>query len=169
MNRQATTMKQIECLLVRLRPRIISIGGGNDTGDDLFGDVCLACIQKVDRYSWDDPRIEGRVIQIALNLNARRLKKRERHQSVGEWPIEDSSLIGQCDSSLYRSDRGELAEQAKRLVEQLPVKDQQIIWSHFKDNELYESIASRFQMTAVNVRTRLCRALKTLRHKLNPQ
>ncbi|NLX95411.1 MAG: hypothetical protein GXY83_04475 [Rhodopirellula sp.] len=57
-------MNEIVSVLERLRPAIERIGGGREDGEDLYGDVALACVEELDRYDWMHPEIEGRVIRM---------------------------------------------------------------------------------------------------------
>jgi hypothetical protein len=68
-------MDQMVAILTQLRPAIQRLAGGGYDGEDLYGNVALACVEKAEHYDWTHPQIRTRVLRIARNLNIRRIRK----------------------------------------------------------------------------------------------
>ncbi len=75
----------------------MAIGGGGADGDDLFGDVQLACVCHANDYDWCHPEIEWRVVRMARNMRISRHRKSLKRKHVSLDAATDATSVNQTD------------------------------------------------------------------------
>ena len=152
--------EKIGFLLEGLRPSIQRLGGGSHDGEDLYGDVCLACLEKGDRYDWSHAKIEGRVICMANNLRITRV----RHERLRKHL---RLLGGDCealarDSRTVRETEDVPLSDLLAAVAALPDKYRKVIQEHYFSGKRLVAIAKEMKLPPATIRTRHRRALERL-------
>jgi len=160
MDNMTLQQRQMVFLLESLRPWIEQLGGGKHEGEDLFGDVQLACVQNADRYDWWHPKIGGLVVRIARNLRVTRLR-RERLRRHARLPAEDCPALACEDSTGIERPLPDLA-QWQEVMDSLPDRYRHIIEEHFARGKRLITIARQMSLPPATVRTRCRRALQRL-------
>ncbi len=153
-------MDQMTFLLERLRPVIERMGGGGFDGEDLYGDVCLACSEKWDRYDWSHSKIEGRIMCMAKNLRVKRFR-RERLRKYMHLPSDD------CRTLTYEVGSVEerkvlLCMRCRDAIDSLPDRYRQVIHEHFINGKRLVAIAWAMNLPSATIRTHCRRALQQL-------
>jgi len=160
-------MEKMTALLARLRPAIERLGGGGHEGEDLFGDVALACVEKYDRYDWSHPKIEGRVLRIAKNLHIRRLRS-ERVRKCASLPAHDCRALAHYDVQLRETDVvGSWS--CQEALAGLPPLYRRVLHEHLVKGKRLVKIASELNLPSATIRTHHRRGLKQLARDLEMQ
>lgn len=106
-------MDEMLRVLEGLRPAIERLGGRGHDGEDLYGDVSLACVEKKGRYDWSHPGIKGRVMRIARNLHVTR-HRRERLRRHEMLPPDCSDFASPARSDICNAEHTLASHEAVR-------------------------------------------------------
>jgi len=153
-------MNEMTALLERLRPAIERLEGRRHDGEELYGEVALACVQKSQRYDWSHPQIERRVMRMARNLRIGRLR-RERLRRHGPLPADDCRALAYEDFPSEET-RGLDSIACQEAIARLPAPYRRVILEHFTRRKRFVAIASEMTLPAATVRTHCRRALQQL-------
>jgi RNA polymerase sigma factor (sigma-70 family) len=153
-------METLARILGKLRPTIERIGGGGHDGDDLFGEVALACVEKHDRYDWSHPLIKGRIIRIAKNLRIKSLR-RERLRKHASLPTDDCFAFA-ADQATENEHKTLSPTSCAAAVCSLSDPYRHVIHEHFTKGKRLVTIAEELNVPSATIRTRCRRALRQL-------
>jgi RNA polymerase sigma factor (sigma-70 family) len=157
------TMDQMVAILTQLRPAIQRLAGGGYDGEDLYGNVALACVEKAEHYDWTHPQIRTRVLRIARNLNIRRIRKerwRRDHILLSVLSAEHPRLATlEC---VEAEADGRSCTEWRAAVQELAEPYRRVIQQRFSEGKRFAAIARDMNMPSATVRTRCRRALQHL-------
>ena len=154
-------MNTMALLLERLRPAIERLGGCRIAGEDLYGDVCLACVRQANRYDWSHPQIEGRVLRIARNLWITRLR-RESLRRCSQLPHDSNCQALSYSACLVDESKSQVQSRCAEAVSRLSPRCRRIIREHIFKGESLVRIAEKMRIPAPTVRTLWRRARQQL-------
>jgi RNA polymerase sigma factor (sigma-70 family) len=153
-------MDQMVAVLTQLRPKIERLAGGGYDGEDLYGAVALACVEKAKHYDWTHPQIEGRVLRVARNLHVRQIRS-ERSRPHHILLSAEHPALATLECMGAESDARSWTEW-RAAVQDLPQPYRRVIQQHFSEGKRFAAIARDMNMPSATVRTRCRRALQQL-------
>jgi len=137
--------------------------GSTQDAEDLVQEAFLKLWMKRDSFDAvdnDEAYLATLICHLYLD------QRRRKHVSMAAKPIEDIPVTDGDDLMSLVEIRNEV-EQVARLIEQLPMKQQQVITMHAIDQLSAEEINNQTGLSFVNIRTLLSRARKNLRALFN--
>lgn len=155
---------ELQKRLLDLRTRIVSIPGTRhrDDGEELFSEVCVACVEKLERYT---PWTDGRIMQIAWNRwhsYQRKACRRPPHHTLED--ASDCTLNCAPDERLICCETG---AQLRRRLRRLRKEYRRVLWKRFMRHETLRQIATDMGHELETVSTWYKRAIKQLRRDRN--
>ena len=166
-------MNQIENIISEYGKQIYSfcvyITGDRDAADDLYQQTFLVAIEKGEIRADQNPK--SYLITIAMNLwNNQKRKFLWRRKKVDVVYFEDGAEENIEDSSPSVEEDYERREEINRIrqtVQTLPDKLREVILMHFMEELSVEEIAVILAIPAGTVKSRIHKAKKVLKERLN--
>ena len=166
-------MNQIENIISEYGKQIYSfcvyITGDRDAADDLYQQTFLVAIEKGEIRADQNPK--SYLITIAMNLwNNQKRKFLWRRKKVDVVYFEDGAEENIEDSSPSVDEDYERREEINRIrqtVQTLPDKLREVILMHFMEELSVEEIAVILAIPAGTVKSRIHKAKKVLKERLN--
>lgn len=160
-------LERIADLLTNLRPQIE--GHGNRRirgyGEELYSDVCEACLARAERYDWEHPRAAGLVWRIAQRKAATHCRQsgvaRNRTVRIDDCAEPTCSIATTSESEPKRNEADVLV-----AVRRLPSNQRELLLDHFWRGMRAVDIARRDGVPPGRVRLRLHRAKQAIAKRL---
>jgi len=153
-------MDAITVMLERLRPTIERLGGGGHDGQDLYGDLALACVEKRHQYDWSHPSIEGRILRMAENLRITRLR-RERVRRHAQLTADDCPALAREARPITGAEPRDL-NRCSEAIDRLPRSYRQVAYEHVLKGKRLVAIANEMKRPSATIRTIWRRAKQRL-------
>ena len=166
-------MNQIENIISEYGKQIYSfcvyITGDRDAADDLYQQTFLVAIEKGEIEADRNPK--SYLITIAMNLwNNQKRKFLWRRKKADVVYFEDGAEENVEDSSPSVEEDYERREEIQRIrqtVQTLPDKLREVVLMHFMEELSVEEIAVILKIPAGTVKSRIHKAKKVLKERLN--
>ena len=166
-------MNQIENIISEYGKQIYSfcvyITGDRDAADDLYQQTFLVAIEKGEIEADRNPK--SYLITIAMNLwNNQKRKFLWRRKKADVVYFEDGAEENIEDSSPSVEEDYERREEIQRIrqtVQTLPDKLREVVLMHFMEELSVEEIAVILKIPAGTVKSRIHKAKKVLKERLN--
>jgi len=166
-------MNQIENIISEYGKQIYSfcvyITGDRDAADDLYQQTFLVAIEKGEIETDRNPK--SYLITIAMNLwNNQKRKFLWRRKKADVVYFEDGAEENVEDSSPSVEEDYERREEIQRIrqtVQTLPDKLREVVLMHFMEELSVEEIAVILKIPAGTVKSRIHKAKKVLKERLN--
>lgn len=152
-------------VLVRLQGQLERLGRRRGYGEDLYGDVWVECLERVNRYNWQPPEGPKIVWAIATRLAATHLRREQRRPSV--IPLDESNEpryeTSHCTDEQER--RTEVCR-LREIIARLSRRERQVLHDRFWKGMRAVEIAHRDGIRPAAVRLRVMRAKKAVEQGL---